>query len=161
VTYLGTEVTHLQAGSPLNPPIYIPGNADASGNCFTNGKAVYFKTPAGTPCSTVANTDARRTLGLQKPEFATEIGTLGIITNGGTQSYNGMVVSVQRRPSRGVTFNANYTLSHCIGDYAARLAQAAGPDMTYQDPNNRRRDRGNCEYDQRHAFNLTGVAETP
>src|SRR5437667_7501430 len=55
VTYLGTEVTHLQAGSPLNPPIYIPGNADANGNCFTNGKAVYFKTPAVTSCSTVAN----------------------------------------------------------------------------------------------------------
>jgi hypothetical protein len=34
-------------------------------------------------------------------------------------------------------------------------------DHTYQDPNNRRRDRANCEVDQRHAFNLTAVAETP
>jgi hypothetical protein len=34
-------------------------------------------------------------------------------------------------------------------------------DHTYQDSNNRQRDRGNCEIDQRHAFNFTGVAETP
>ena len=34
-------------------------------------------------------------------------------------------------------------------------------DHTYQDPNNRRRDRGNCEIDQRHNFNLTAVGETP
>src|SRR5205085_9590194 len=63
--------------------------------------------------------------------------------------------------SHGINFNANYTFSHCIGDYAARLSQSASPDMTYQDPNNRRKDRANCEYDQRHAFNMTGVAETP
>jgi hypothetical protein len=34
-------------------------------------------------------------------------------------------------------------------------------DHTYQDPNDRRRDRGNCEIDQRHSFNLTAVVETP
>ena len=38
---------------------------------------------------------------------------------------------------------------------------ASSVDHTYQDPNNRRRDRGNCEIDQRHTFNLTAVAETP
>jgi len=34
-------------------------------------------------------------------------------------------------------------------------------DQTYQDPNNRRKDRGNCEVDARHVFNFTSVAETP
>jgi hypothetical protein len=34
-------------------------------------------------------------------------------------------------------------------------------DQTYQDPNNRYKDRGNCEVDARHIFNLTSVAETP
>jgi hypothetical protein len=161
VSYLGSQITHLQAGNPLNMPIYIPGNADASGNCFLNGKAVYFKVTAGSACSTVANTDARRTLALQKPEFANEIGILGDIVYGGTQNYHGAVLSLQRRPTRGVNLSANYTLSHCIGDYAARLSQSASPDMSYQDPNNRRRDRANCEYDQRHSFNITGVAQTP
>ena len=160
VSYIGNEVTHLQAGTPLNMPVFIPGNADANGNCFINGSPVYFKTPAGTLCSTVANEQSRRTLALQRPQFANEIGPMGIITNGGTQSYNGVLLSVQQRLST-VNLNANYTLSHCIGDYASRLEQAAGPDMTYLDPNNRRKDRGNCEYDQRHTFNLTGLVEMP
>jgi hypothetical protein len=161
VSYLGSQITHLQAGHPINPVSYVPGSGDANGNCFLNGQAVYFKVAPGAACSTVANSQQRRTLSFERPQFVNEIGTMGIIANGGTQNYHGMLLSVQRRPSRGINLNANYTWSHCIGDYAARLQQSAGPDMTYQDPNNRRRDRGNCEYDQRHAFNLTGVAETP
>ena len=31
--------------------------------------------------------------------------------------------------------------------------------MTYLDPNNRRKDRGNCEYDRRHTFNLTRLVK--
>src|SRR5438034_7316694 len=34
-------------------------------------------------------------------------------------------------------------------------------DQAYQDPNNRRKDRGNCEVDARHVFNFTSVTETP
>jgi hypothetical protein len=92
-----------------------------------------------------------------------EIGRLAVITNNGTQSYNGMLLSIQRRATNGVTVNANYTWSHCIGDYAGRSnsGYGSGVDHSYQDPNNRRKDRGNCESDQRHNFNLTAVAETP
>ena len=68
---------------------------------------------------------ARRTLALQRPQFANEIGPMGIITNGGTQSYNGVLLSVQQRLST-VNLNANYTLSHCIGDYASRLNKPQG-----------------------------------
>src|SRR5437762_6449465 len=80
-----------------------------------------------------------------------------------TQHYDGMLVSIQHRASQRINLNGNYTWSHCIGDYGARNSSANGTnvDNTYQDPNNRRRDRGNCESDQRHAFNLTAVAETP
>jgi hypothetical protein len=54
-------------------------------------------------------------------------------------------------------------LSHCVGDYAARENSGYGVNVThtYLDPTNRRKDRANCETDQRHIFNLTGVAETP
>jgi hypothetical protein len=74
-----------------------------------------------------------------------------------------MLVSVQHRAGKGINLNGNYTLSHCIGDYAARTNNGFGTsvDHTYQDRNNRRRDRGNCEIDARHSFNLTAVAETP
>jgi hypothetical protein len=97
------------------------------------------------------------------PAFKEEIGRLAILTNEGTQSYHGMLLSVQRRPTDGVNVNANYTWSHCIGDFLGRAhtGYGRGVDQTYQDPNNRKLDRGNCEVDQRHAFNLTAVAETP
>jgi hypothetical protein len=160
-SYLGTHIIHLQAAEPLNPVAFIAGVGDAGGNCFLNGQATYFKVAPGAPCSTVANGDARRKLALERPQYATEIGPMGQITAGGTQNYHGLLLSAQRRPTRGINVNANYTWSHCVGDFQARLQQAPGADMTYTNPNDRRSDRGACEYDQRHALNLTGVAEMP
>jgi hypothetical protein len=163
VSYLGTQITHLQSGTPINNAIYVPGLGDASGNCFLNGKITHFKVAPGGACSTVANTQDRRVLSFLNPAFSNEIGRLAIVANGGTQNYNGMLVSVQHRPSQGINVNGNYTWSHCIGDYMARSNTGYGTsvDHTYQDPNDRKRDRANCEVDQRHAFNLTAVAETP
>ena len=163
VSYIGSQIIHLQAAQPLNMAIYVPGAGDASGNCFLNGQAVYFKVTPGSACSTVNNTQARRTLSFLNPAFANEIGRLATVVNGGTQNYNGMLVSVQYRPSRGINLNGNYTWSHCIGDYQARSNNGYGAsvDHTYQDPNNRSRDRGDCEIDQRHTVNLTGVVEAP
>jgi len=161
-SYLGTGIVNTQAATPLNLAIFVPGVGDANDNCFLNGQATHFKVAPGTACSTVTNTQARRTLSFLNPASA-EIGRLAIITSSGTQSYNGMLLSVQRRATNGVTVNANYTLSHCIGDYAGRSnsGYGSGVNHSYQDPNNRRKDRGNCESDQRHNFNLTAVAETP
>jgi hypothetical protein len=74
-----------------------------------------------------------------------------------------MLVSVQQRLNHGVSFNANYTMSHCIGDYMSRADGGYGASVnhTYQDPNNRRHDRSNCDIDQRHIFNLSALGETP
>ncbi len=163
VSYLGTQIVHLQATNPINRVSFVPGIGDANGNCFLNGQVTYYKVAPGSPCSVVANTQARRALSFLNPAFATEIGRLGIVTYGGTQQYNGMLVSVQRRPSDGINFSANYTLSHCIGDYTGRTSNGFGSssDHTYQDPDNRRKDRASCDMDQRHNFNLTGSVETP
>ena len=163
LAYLGTEITHLQAATPLNMATYIPGVGDANGNCFLNGSVTPFKVNPGAACSTVANTQVRRRLSLLRPQYANEIGRLGVIVNGGTQNYHGMLVSVQKRAAKGVTVTANYTLSHCIGDYMGRANSGYGTsaDQTYQDPNDRGKDRGNCEVDARHIFNITSVAETP
>ena len=163
VAYLGTEITHLQSAEPLNQSVYIPGAGDANGNCFLNGSAVYFKVAPGAACSTLGNTQDRRRLSLLRTQFKDAIGRMGDIVNGGTQSYNGALISIQKRAGYGITVNANYTWSHCIGDYMGRANSGYGTsvDQTYQDPNNRRKDRGNCEVDARHVFNLTSVAETP
>jgi hypothetical protein len=163
VSYIGSQTIHLQAADPLNLAIFVPGTGDANGRCFLNGQATAFRVNPGVACSTRANTQDRRVLGFLNPAFANELGRAAVIQNGGTQQYHGMLVSVQRRPSHGINLNGNYTFSHCIGDYSARTNNGYGTsvDQTYQDPNNRRRDRSNCEIDQRHSFNFTAVAETP
>ena len=161
--YLGTVIIHTNASEPLNNAIYVPGNGDANGNCFLDGKATYYKVAPGAACSTLANTQDRRKLSFLNPAFKDEIGRFGQLTTGGTQNYHGLVLSVQRHPAHGISMNANYTWSHCIADFVGRsnAGNSQNVDDTYQDPNNRYRDRANCESDQRHAFNLTSVAETP
>ncbi len=163
VSYLGTRIVHLQYSNPLNNSFYVPGNGTAAGDCFLNGAITPFKVAPGAACSTVANTQDRRKLNFLNPAFSNEMGRASFVVSGGTQTYNGMLISLQRRPTKGFTVGTNYTWSHCVGDYSARSNGGFGAsvDHTYQDPNNRHKDFGNCESDQRHNFNLTGVAETP
>ena len=71
-----------------------------------------------------------------------------------------LVLSVQRRQAKGVTVQANYTLSHCISDLANPELAVAGQNYTI--PDNRRYDRGNCPTsDRRHVFNVSTVYQTP
>ena len=149
-SYLATQTLHIWTGVALNPATYFPG-----GPCTLNGVTY-------NPCSTTANTNQRRRLRLERPQDGAFIGNLNQYDTGGTQSYHGLVTSVQRRATRGVNVSGNYTWSHCIGDQR-RGNTGDGFDATesYLDPNDRKRDRGNCTADRRHVVNLTAVAETP
>ena len=152
-SYLGSETTHLWAQISLNPALYYPGT-----NCtLPNGTVV-----TGT-CSTLANTDVRRKLAQVNLAEGRGIGRMSEYVFGGTQGYNGMLLSVQHRPTRGVAVTGNYTFAHCIGDYAGRSSRGVslGADETYQDANNRNLDRSNCISDVRHAVNLTATAASP
>jgi hypothetical protein len=60
----------------------------------------------------------------------------------------------------GLTVNGNYTWSHCIGDYSQEFS-TPNVGSGYQDPNNRRYDRGNCALDRRQNFNLSAAYEVP
>jgi hypothetical protein len=80
VSYLGTEIVHTQAATPLNPAIFVPGVGDPSGNCFLNGQVTYYKVAPGAVCSTVVNTQARFRLSFLNPTYANEIGRLAVIT---------------------------------------------------------------------------------
>jgi len=150
-SYIGTRAKHLWAQRAGNPAVYIPGNCLAG---------QYGLTVAGL-CSTVANTNQRRALGLEKPSEGLYIGALSILEDDATQDYDGLLLSGQRRVANGLTVSANYTLSKCFGDYWDSVSAGPPADETYTNPANRDADRGPCNTDRRHALNLTAVASTP
>jgi hypothetical protein len=162
-SYIGSRTINLWSMRPLNPAVFIPGVGDTNGNCFLNGRAVTYRVTAGAACSTPANTPSRRTLTLENPALGANIGRMSELAVGGAQTYNGLLLVLQRSPTRGVTVTTNYTLSHCTGDFTGRTLNGMSLNIeeNYQDPNDRHRDYGNCESDQRHSLNLTAVAETP
>jgi carboxypeptidase family protein len=153
-TYLGNATRHLWGTQPLNPVIFIPGNCQAG---------QYGLTAAGL-CSNTTNLDARRRWTLAYPTASQGFGYVNHIDTGGNASYNGLLLSMQRRAAKGVTVSANYTWSHCITELWQEAATNPTANQGWGDPDNRRYDRGNCSTaatDRRHLFNLSGVAETP
>jgi hypothetical protein len=162
-TYIGSQVAQMWYNQPINWGLYVPGRGDANGNCLYAGKVAPFRVSPGSDCSTNANLDERRRLNMLYPQVGgTSLSYVDQYGVGGTQSYHGLVVSVQRRSADGVNISGNYTFSHCWGDNnASQSGHGGNPDQTHIDPNNRDFDRGNCIYDRRHIFNLTGVLQTP
>ena len=152
-SYLGNEMTHLLTDLEGNPAVIVPSTLPL-GTCPTG---------VTTGCNSTTNTNQRRILSVLNPAQGRFYGSIALADSTGTGSYHGLLVSAQRRLSRGVTASANYTWSHCISD----LVTATSTSFTGNailDPNNRRFDRGNCNTsgtDRRHLFNLTVIAQTP
>ena len=148
--YVGTTIVHLWGGNQVNPAVFL-----GLGPCVLPGQ-----TTTASTCSTTGNVNNRRKLNVQNPSQGQYFGTISQLDDGGTGSYNGFVISVQRRQAKGVTVQANYTLSHCISDLANPELAVAGQNYTI--PDNRRYDRGNCPTsDRRHVFNVSTVYQTP
>ncbi len=163
-TYVGTHLIHTWTAIDLNPGLFIPGN------CLPGQ---YGLTAPG-PCSQSSNVNQRRLLNLTNPT-APNVNTLGTMTqldDGGTQSYNGLLLSARLRLGQRVNLDGNYTWSHCIGLPITTLTNIGGayPHQPYQNngPNDRRLDMGDCtstvfigSLDRRHIGNITMVATTP
>jgi hypothetical protein len=146
----------------LNPAIYFPANADASGNCFAQGYT--FKTTAGAVCSTTGNTNNRRLLSLTDFQNTGQyVGSLVQIQSSGNAGYNGMLLEVRKRASKGVTITGNYTLAHCIAVFQSNEAGDTGANPAIPNPyvGNRNAGRGNCLSDRRQVFNFTPVLAMP
>ena len=149
-SYIGNQTEHLWVSTQLNPPVIVPSTSPI-GTC-----------PPGvlTGCNSTANYNQRRLLTLLNPQVGQYYGYVDVFDPGGTQSFNGLVLTVQHRFSRGLTINGNYTWSHCIGDYSQEFT-TPNVGSGYQDPNNRRYDRGNCVFDRRGNFNLSAAYQVP
>ncbi len=77
---------------------------------------------------------------------------------GGNANYNAGLVGIQKRFTKKFSVLANYTWSHCI-DEADGDQFLDGVD--FQDPRNRKGDRGSCGSDRRHNLNTSAVVSTP
>jgi hypothetical protein len=155
-SYIGNQTTHLWVTRAINVPIFFPG-APANGVCTAGG---FTLRTTGTACSTAANINERRLFSLERPLDGQYIGFLDEYDDGGTQSYHGLLLNVQRRAAQGVTIGGNYTWSHCIGN-AGIGGGSPGSGANYHNVNDRAADRANCTGDRRHIFNFTSVAEVP
>jgi len=158
-SYVGSESEHLWDSFQENPATFIPGNCVAG---------QYGLTAPGA-CSTAANQNFRRFFTLAGYAKNNLYGPVESLDSGGTSSYNGLLLAVSKRLSKGFLANVNYTWSHCVGDLSIGDSTGnAGAGLAI--PNNRRFDRSNCQSneiggtfssDRRQIFNLSLVYETP
>jgi hypothetical protein len=158
-TYVGSESEHLWDSYQVNPAVYIPGTCQAG----------QYGLKAPGPCSTPANYFGRRTFTLAGYQDASAFGYVDSFDSGATSSYNGLLLQVEKRFSKGFSAFANYTWSHCIGDLSIGDSTGnAGQGLVI--PNDRRYDRSNCQSneiggvfsaDRRQIFNLNLVYQTP
>jgi hypothetical protein len=100
-------------------------------------------------------------LSLLNPAEGAKISWLDVWDDGGTRSYNGMVLSLQKRMSSNFSLTANYTLAHCIGHPVNTTLNSSGGNNVYSLPNDRDFDRGDCSDDVRQIVNSTSVLQMP
>jgi len=147
VAYMGSLAVHETGGHEGNPGVFIPGTCVAG---------QYGLTAPGA-CSAVGNLNQRRFLSVENPAQGQYYSTFGTVDSNGTRTYNALVLSLQRRVTKGFTALANYTWSHCI-DYG--ITTNTNTIQTWA-LSQRSNDRGNCELDRRHNFNLSAVYQLP
>ena len=147
--YIGSYTTHLWNVRAINPGVYLP-----QATCTLPDGRTY------TPCSTNTNLNSRRLISMQNWRDGQLLGSLDLYDDQGHQTYNGMLLTFQRRSVNGLSINGNYTLSKCMG-HPTQGGGTPNVNSGYSDPNNIDYDYGRCNSDRRHIFNLTVVAATP
>jgi hypothetical protein len=162
LSYMGNKGTHNWLDNELNPAEYLNSSNDggnAALNCSITGTGgVSCPNAAARRYLNVIYTQQHPTIGLNS---ASNLGNLygGPIDEGmdvGTSSYNGGILTLNKRFSHGFQVIGNYTYSHCLdnGDagggigadaYLGNLKSAVGP----------------CGYDRRQLISITAVARSP
>jgi hypothetical protein len=82
---------------------------------------------------------------------------LEFATDDGNTNYNGLLVSLRRRFSKGLALGINYTLSHNFSDYVDNLTGGSTPASAY----NYSLERSNSPFDVRHRFVAHGTYQLP
>jgi hypothetical protein len=145
VSYLGSRSLHVPLSYDFNAPQVTPSACAAVGGC------------------TAGNEGARRLLtllagGAAGPQGAGGIGTLDLAFDSGYANYNALLASLQHRFAKGISLQTNYTYSKClsIGDFNGDLRG-----QYFQIQTNPNADYGLCNFDIKHIYNATLVAQSP
>jgi hypothetical protein len=130
-TYLGNRTSNTWIGRELNPAVYMAG-------------------------ATQANQETRRKLYLLNPTEGQYYSTIQE-SFGGSGRYDGLVLGVQKRLSRGWSMNTNLTLSECVND------GEPGVDITnnFPDPDDPSTNRGPCDADRPFILNSSVILQLP
>jgi hypothetical protein len=91
--------------------------------------------------------------------MSAQFGANVYITSLGSSSYNGMLLSLRKRFSRGLEFDFNYTVSHSIDNQSSVANTVFGGLVC--DARNLRVCRGNSDFDIRHLINSNLIYELP
>ena len=140
-SYLGSHTDRLWGQVALNPGEFL-----GTGPCTIGGVSY-------TVCTATSNLDQRRVL------HDPLIGVLDLHTDVGVQNYRGLKFTVRRREAAGLSMNANYTLSRCIGN----AATGTFPQLStgFVKPNDPSYDSGHCTQDRTHIGIITIGYQTP
>jgi hypothetical protein len=103
-----------------------------------------------------------RAAGALRPNvgLSSQFATNAFVTNKGSSSYDGMLLSLRKRFSKGFQFDANYTWSHSL-DNQSTVANVTTSGGLICDATNLRVCRGPSDFDIRHLFNVNGIWELP
>jgi hypothetical protein len=150
-TYLGSYSDRLWGQSTINTGVFL-----GLGPCTLNTATGPRSFPV---CSTNANLNQRRVLSLQDPITSQQIGALDLNTDIGWQKYRGLKLAARHRTANGVSLNASYTLSRCVGTTTALTFNQTS--AGYSIPGDPDFDAGYCDQDRKHLATLNAGYNTP
>src|SRR5205085_10233828 len=78
------------------------------------------------------------------------LGNIRYLDSFADSNYEALQVQVQKRYTKGFTAGLAYTFGKALGEGYGRNDPAGGVNSTYQDPNNRRQNRGRFGFDVTH-----------
>lgn len=123
------------------------------------GRRLVFNSNADLPAPPGAGNPTPAYLYAKQLPYITNI---NYFNNGATASYNAMQLQFQRRFTKGLTVNANYTLAHGLNNtFSMSGANGSFGETTSMVPSNPRYDYGNSDLDVRHRYAASIAYEIP
>ncbi|MEO8372753.1 MAG: carboxypeptidase regulatory-like domain-containing protein [Candidatus Solibacter sp.] len=133
----------------------IPGNAVLTvAYVGSQGRNLFLRSTTNKIIGTTMNPTTGAASAVR--EFGNRFAEIDYKTSGGTDNYNSMQITLNRRYASGLSLGAQYGWAHSIGDSGgSNEANTAG------NPFNFAADRGNNNFDIRQSFNMTALYDLP